>query len=124
MLQLWTATHVLCDHQLIWNISYVSSTTQETTVIDETSDRPSYRLLACQLQAFVETHASQTCKKVLQSYEKKLMHNKRSFDMFLVAIVIVNCFERMEWLFHIWNSEEYSSEVSLVFLAVSHLLLG
>ena len=40
------------------------------------------------------------------------MHNKRGFDMFLAAIVLLNSVERTTWLFHTWENEAYASRVS------------
>ncbi|EGC42972.1 conserved hypothetical protein [Histoplasma capsulatum var. duboisii H88] len=121
VLDLWIATRILVDtEQLKWKIFLnptlppsstqpISSTSTELcTAIDETNYPNSYALICAQMRAATERFAGRISKVVLTKIEQRLLQKQRSghFRTFLGAVVLMNCVERMAWLFRKWESNE------------------
>lgn len=87
----------------------ISSTSTELCVaIDETNYPNSYALICAQMRAATERFAGRISKVVLTKIEQRLLQKQRSghFRTFLGAVVLMNCVERMAWLFRKWESNE------------------
>ena len=110
---LWVATQLLVDKSLPWNITAhlsVGPTPSEVTISDSNSPL-SYTLLSHQLQGAVEKRASYLCKSIMTELEQRVIQRYKSdkFETFLVAFVLLNCIERITWLF---KTQESNSEVA------------
>ncbi|PGG96380.1 hypothetical protein AJ79_09620 [Helicocarpus griseus UAMH5409] len=120
VLELWIATRILVDKELRWKIylnptlppsstqPLSSTSTESSTLIDETISPQSYSLITAQLRAATERFAGRLSKTVLGKIEQRLLQKQRSghFRTFLGAVVLMNCVERMTWLFKSWESGE------------------
>ncbi|EEQ90341.1 uncharacterized protein BDCG_05461 [Blastomyces dermatitidis ER-3] len=121
VLDLWIATRILVDaDQLKWKIflnptlppsstqPLSSTSTELCTPIDETNSPHSYALICAQLRAATERFAGRISKTVLTKIEQRLLQKQRSghFRTFLGAVVLMNCVERMSWLFMKWENSE------------------
>ncbi|OAX79731.1 hypothetical protein ACJ72_05950, partial [Emergomyces africanus] len=120
VLDLWIATRILVDAELQWKIFInptlppsstqpLSSTSTELgTVIDEIGSPHSYALICAQMRAATERFAGRISKAVLSKIEQRLLQKQRNghFRTFLGAVVLMNCVERMTWLFKKWESNE------------------
>lgn len=124
-LELWVATHILCDTELRWK-TYYNPTLPPTSLhalgqsaddgrmsIDEITNPESYNLLAGQLRAATEKRAAQLSKLVMNDLERRLLQRQRSgwFETFLVALILLNCVERSCWLFYTWEDENLVQRV-------------
>lgn len=85
--------------------------------IDEVTNAESYALLCGQLRAAAEKRGSQLSKSVMNDLERRLLQRQQSgwFETFLVSIILLNCVERMCWLFQSWDNENFASRVSPTF---------
>ncbi|PGH30257.1 hypothetical protein GX50_06975 [[Emmonsia] crescens] len=120
VLDLWIATRILVDAELQWKIflnptlppsstqPLSSTSTELCTVIDETISPYSCALICAQMRAATERFAGRISKAVLTKIEQRLLQKQRSghFRTFLGAVVLMNCVERMTWLFKKWESSE------------------
>lgn len=82
--------------------------------IDEVTNPECYALLSGQLRAAAEKRAWQLSKSVMNDLERRLLQRQQSgwFETFLVALILLNCVERMCWLFRSWDNEAFSQRVS------------
>ncbi|KAK2775346.1 hypothetical protein FQN52_004030 [Onygenales sp. PD_12] len=122
VLDLWIATRIIVDSDLRWKIYLnptlppsstqpLSSTSTESSVsVDETTSPETYSLICSQMRAAAERFASRISKTVLSKVEQRLLQKQRSghFQTFLGAVILINCVERITWLFQMWDSEQYS----------------
>ncbi|OJD18834.1 hypothetical protein AJ78_01166 [Emergomyces pasteurianus Ep9510] len=120
VLDLWIATRILVDAELKWKVfinptlppsstqPLSSTSTELCTVIDEVASPQSYALICAQMRAATERFAGRISKAVLSKIEQRLLQKQRSghFRTFLGAVVLMNCVERMTWLFKKWESGE------------------
>ena len=108
-LDLWTATQILSDLHLDWKIASVqeSSSSKYRAIIDEASDPHSHALISGQLRGAVEKRAEHLSKFVMQKLEKRFIepHKNNQFETFLIAVILLNCVERVSWLFCTWQNE-------------------
>lgn len=126
---LWVATHILVDNELSWK-TFCNPTLPPTSMqslsqpsdegrlpIDEVSDPESYALLCSQLRAAMEKRAMQLSKSVINDLERRLVQRVKDgfFEIFLIAIILLNCVERISWLFQSWDNETFAQRVSLNF---------
>ncbi|KZF22296.1 hypothetical protein L228DRAFT_211087 [Xylona heveae TC161] len=127
VLELWTATHVIVDGEISWKTfanpnlppstcptEFPSSLPASTTTtnngsfpIDENTDAESYSLLCSQLRSGAEKRAVQLSKTAMNDLERRLLQRQQSgwFETFLAAIILLNCVERMSWLFRTWGDD-------------------
>ncbi|KAI5281914.1 hypothetical protein KEM52_003823 [Ascosphaera acerosa] len=70
--------------------------------------RDSYRLITQQLQAAAEKCAEKLSKGVLNKIEQRLLQKQKAgqFRTFLGALILINCVERMTWLFRLYQSDD------------------
>jgi hypothetical protein len=125
-LELWSATDILTDLDLIWKISMnpdeaplpangpllqtiaASTTLDGHQSINNTTNPYSYALLCSQLRAAVERRASNLSKSIMNEIERRLLQRQSGgrFETFLVAIIFLNCVERLCWLILTWHVDE------------------
>ncbi|KAK2742591.1 hypothetical protein FQN57_005217 [Myotisia sp. PD_48] len=120
-LELWVATAILVDPFLTWTIYFnptlpplgpqplTTSSNEARIPINRVNEVESYSLICAQLRSAVEKRATKVCKSLLGKYEQRLLQKQHSgnFRTFLATIILLNCVERMEWLFHSWECEQY-----------------
>jgi hypothetical protein len=99
-MDLWCMVHILVDHEVKWVLNKKTSTFVPP-LSGSVNDR-SWRLINSQLSATVEKKACLLTKSVLQVLETRLQSPKarRSFELFLVGIIILNCLEKTTWFFN------------------------
>ncbi|KAF7719399.1 Fungal Zn(2)-Cys(6) binuclear cluster domain-containing protein [Penicillium ucsense] len=122
VVDLWVATHILVDNDLTWK-TYCNPTLPSTSMhplsqasdegrlpIEEVNDPESYALLCSQLRAATEKRAMQLSKSVLVDLERRLLQRQKKgwFELFLAAIIVLNCVERITWLFRSWDNETFA----------------
>lgn len=145
VLELWTATHILVDIEMRWKtfsnptLPPSSSPTSshsplpscsaeyddKRTPIDDSTNPQSYALLCSQLRSAAEKRAAQLSKGVMNDLERRLLQRQHSgwFETFLVAMVLLNCVERVSWLFWTWEDQQYYSKVRDAFIFVQAMVL-
>lgn len=124
-LELWITTSILVDPLLNW-ITYLNPTlpptilqplttnTNESRIpINNSSDVESYSLISAQLRSAAEKRAARVSKTMLSKYEQRLLQRQRAggFRTFLATLILLNCVERMSWLFRSWNCDNYIQRV-------------
>ena len=109
ILWLWTCTLLLVDDRLRWQ----SIITPDTAAAPAEHQAPtenllpseasplSNQLINAQLSVGVEMCGKSLAKSILGDLERRLLQRQqdRQFDTFLAVIILLNCFERMSWLF-------------------------
>lgn len=125
MQDLWKATSVLVDNDPRWKLSMnfvvpgLSSPTgvplsDENLQIDvATNKSETYDLICSQLRAAAEKRGAQLSKSVMNDLERRLLRRWQDswFETFLVAIILLNCVERMCWLYRTWDNGQWDSKV-------------
>lgn len=121
---LWTATNMLTDTLLRWQINIANaaivnphpkenadphmslSGNIKSTAITETNDPYSFALILSQLRAAVEKFAGSHSKLIMNDIEKRLLQRQNSgrFETFLGSLIFLNCAERLCWLFLTWDT--------------------
>ena len=81
--------------------------------IDEATDSLTYNLICSQLRAAAEKRGAQLSKNVMNDLERRLLRRWQDswFETFLVAIILLNCVERMCWLYRTWDDGQWHSKV-------------
>ncbi|EXJ58698.1 hypothetical protein A1O7_06127 [Cladophialophora yegresii CBS 114405] len=103
IVELWVATVVITDNQLTAFFSKDSALDSGQSAVDDTMHPFSHRMLTNQLRAAIEKRASVVCRSALHNFEQRLLRNKgKPFETFLVAFIMLNCAERMCWLYRSW----------------------
>ncbi|KEF56180.1 uncharacterized protein A1O9_07761 [Exophiala aquamarina CBS 119918] len=105
IIELWTATVILSDSSLTWDLFQTNDMNFERQPLQH--DNGSYFLIVCQLRAAVEKRASLVCKAAMHHFEQRVLsrHKSNNFETFLAAFILLNCAERMCWLFQTWEVE-------------------
>lgn len=106
IIELWTATVILSDSNLKWDLFRSSDLAPGRDPIQQ--DDASYFLIVCQLRAAVEKRASLVCRAAMHHFEQRVLsrHKSSNFETFLAAFILLNCAERMCWLFQTWEVDE------------------
>jgi hypothetical protein len=117
-LELWVTVHILVDTSTPWVMSVRSSelvAAGKGELIDKNSGDHSYEDLCAQLNAAAEKKAAQMLKDVLSDFEKRLLSRGKTpnFDIFLIAIIILNSVEKMQWLFLAWQQTKFDATYPL-----------
>jgi hypothetical protein len=103
LVELWVATVVMTDTQLKAVFTKDTDLGNERTEIDAKVHPISHRILTNQFRAAIEKRASVICRSALHHFEQRLLRNKgKPFESFLVAFILLNCAERMCWLYRCW----------------------
>ncbi|EKD19750.1 uncharacterized protein L3040_001904 [Drepanopeziza brunnea f. sp. 'multigermtubi'] len=107
-LEFWAIVQILVDHEPRWVISdriNVDAQPGQGPIVNSTS----YDLLVAQLNAAAEKKAAKMCTDVLMRLERLLLQKISSFEVFLIAIIILNCVEKSTWLFKSWEQVSFRS---------------
>lgn len=126
VLQLWVATRVIADPRVAWRITlhpkviHASFEDPEAQTqseygfvcIDQVNEPESYMFITTQIRSAAEKYASKQIRTVLNKIETRLLQKQRSghFRTFLGTLLVLNCVERMTWLYKTWEQNE--TEVS------------
>jgi hypothetical protein len=109
-LDLWTATQILADLHLGWKMAVIRDAAPNAyrAPIDESNSPHSQALISGQLRGSIEKRAEHLSKFVMKQLENRLKepHKNNQFETFLIAIVLLNCAERMSWLFRTWDNAQ------------------
>ena len=113
-LDLWTATEMLVDPAAAWH--FFSTTSSTANVPSAPSQRSAitgvdtvfnHRILTMQLRGHVEKRAGQLAKTLMNDLERRLLQRQQAsgqhFETFLIAIILLNCVERVCWDFSTWS---------------------
>lgn len=121
---LWKATKVLVDDEPRWKLT-ANVVVQESSPpadvpisdynvqMDEATNSETYDLVCSQLRAAAEKRGAQLSKNVMNDLERRLLRRWQDswFETFLVAIILLNCVERMCWLYRTWDNNQWHSKV-------------
>lgn len=135
-LELWITTSILVDPLLNWTLylnptlpptilqPLTTNTNESRIPVNTTSDVESYSLISAQLRSAAEKRAAKVSKMMLGKYEQRLLQRQRAggFRTFLATLILLNCVERMSWLFRSWNCDNYIQRVSA--LSNAHFCLS
>ncbi|KIW95366.1 uncharacterized protein Z519_03950 [Cladophialophora bantiana CBS 173.52] len=105
VIELWVATSILIDHKLKASFATDTGLSDGRALISETTNEFFHHLLSLQLRAAVEKRASIVCRSVMNHFEQRVLSRRGSnnFETFLIAFVLLNCVERMCWLYRFWD---------------------
>lgn len=122
---LWVTVKSLVDPQLDWHLRSVATEDApdggaSTRSVDLSPENHAltHRLITRQLWEFLEKRAFSLCRTVMHDFEKRLIQRQKvhqqHFETFLTAIILMNCIERICWLFNTWAlKEDQVNELSL-----------
>jgi hypothetical protein len=124
-LELWVATCILVDPLLTWKIFYnptlppttlhpLSAISSDSRIpIGNLNDFESFHLICSQLRGAVEKRAAKIGKTLMNKVEERMLKRGSAghFGTFLATLILLNCAERMSWLFHTWDSNHNSHKV-------------
>ena len=104
VIELWVATVLITDTQLTAFFTVVPNNGTGSSLIDANANPVSDWMLKNQFRAAIEKRADTICKSVLHHFEKRVVFRNmgNNFETFLVAFLMLNCAERMYWLFRRW----------------------
>lgn len=112
-LELWTATQILVDPALQWHLFsteyaiFLPDDQNNRQQISQDTDALTHRLITCQLLDLTEKRAAAYAKALMTDLERRLLQRQaaagQNFETFLVAIILLNCVERMCWHFGLWS---------------------
>ncbi|KAK5401781.1 hypothetical protein LTR06_010888 [Exophiala xenobiotica] len=104
-IELWAATFLLTEHDLNTHFALVADDTGERTDIDKVLNPYVHATMDKQFRAAIEKRAAQLNKFILPVIEARALarDTSRGFETYLVAFVLLNCAERMCWLFNRWE---------------------
>jgi hypothetical protein len=105
VLELWSIVHILVDHELKWGVYDKTNIDHDAPQEAHREDSATYTLVVKQLNAAVEKKAASISKAVLSDLERRLLHrsSNKSFELFLVGIILLNCLEKSTWLYKSWE---------------------
>lgn len=114
-LDLWTATQILVDPAATWYLFAAPSSTavipsalSERSAITNINNSSNHRVLSLQLRGHIEKRAGQLAKSLMNDLERRLLQRQQAsgqhFETFLIAIILLNCVERVCWFFNTWSS--------------------
>ncbi|QSZ33862.1 hypothetical protein DSL72_005435 [Monilinia vaccinii-corymbosi] len=113
-LELWTIVHIFVDSEIRWEMSAKTALPDEEASQSKAilSTERAFALIHTQLNAAAETKAAQMCKKILCELERQLLNKKSkcSFELFLIAVITLNCVEKSTWLFKCWEGEDFKEQ--------------
>lgn len=132
VLDLWVATSIIVSPRLPWRVflnptlppalhPLTSSSNGWRIPITGGDEHESYSLICSQLRAAVEKRASKISRNILNRIEQRLLQKQKegNFRTYLASLLLLNCVERMSWLFHSWETGEYAIRVCSMFCSVS-----
>lgn len=127
-LEMWAATCILTSIELQWkliinlglfpekvNTLLLQTPTQfdeKQRLIDPLISPACYSLLTSQLRSSIEKRAQVLSKTLMNDLERRLLQRQQTsrFETFLMAVILLNCAERMAWSFQTWDTESKLSQ--------------
>ncbi|KAK5465076.1 hypothetical protein LTS15_001639 [Exophiala xenobiotica] len=105
VIELWTAMVLMTEHDLKAHFAIVADDTGDRTDIDKETHPFVHATMDKQFRAAIEKRAAQLNKFILPVIEARALarDTSRGFETYLVAFVLLNCAERMCWLFNRWE---------------------
>ena len=110
VIELWATVHIFVASELRWTFSKrIDKDAPPGSGPKIDTDEPGSQLLDLQINAAAEKKASQLCKEVLSSLEKRLLRRdpETFFETFLISLIFLNCVEKSTWLFTYWQQENF-----------------
>lgn len=106
IIELWTATSLMIDHDLKAEFTIDSGQPGVHKQISEDHDDSAYAAMVKQFKAVIENRTSFLSKPTMRRFEECCGHRNKSksFKVFLTAFIMLNCAERICWLFRRWES--------------------
>lgn len=114
-LELWAGTVLLVDPNLHWHLDSITFTPTEADMGARRSENLavtsplSYRILTHQLRGHLEKRCSLLAKSLMNDLERRLLQRGHAsgyhFETFLTSVILLNCVEKMCWLFNTWNAK-------------------
>ena len=103
-MDLWSMVHILVDPESKWVCTKRTNTHAPAGSGDQINLR-SWHIIRSQLSSAVEKKAALLTKTVLSNLLKRLLNAsaKRSFELFLVGILVLNCLEKTTWFFNLYE---------------------
>ena len=103
-IELWVATVLITDNHLKPTFAHVIGTESDPTSINEIEAPNLYWLLIIQLRAAIEKRASILCRNALHHLSQRIIIRNHgvNFETFLIVFIILNCAERMQWMYQRW----------------------
>jgi hypothetical protein len=123
VLDLWVLTTMLSSPTSEWKISALRNPQQSSSSVgygrDAGSfptnlqiDQQSHTLIYSQLQCGLEKLATKLSTHAMNQLERRLMRPVLidQFEVFLMAILLINCIERHSWIFYSWMDESKAAQ--------------
>jgi hypothetical protein len=114
VLDLWSMVHILVDHEMSWTMSERVDPAAEAgkgPLIDQAANGITFSVISLQLNAAAEKKAATICKNILNDLERRLLRNKdNAFELFLAALILLNCVEKSTWLYKSWEQESFQPQ--------------
>ncbi|KAH8597226.1 hypothetical protein B0O99DRAFT_87967 [Bisporella sp. PMI_857] len=123
VLELWSMVHILADSELKWVLTEKIDTDgvagQGPAIEDSITENP-YAVMSLQLGAAAEKKASIMCKQMLSELERNCFDrekpgNPSHFELYITTLIVLNCIEKMTWLFRCWEQESFRPRWPLVY---------
>lgn len=101
VLRLWNTIILLLEPEQSWRLAVGA------LQIDPVSHPESFSAMTSQLRSLIERHTTELAKNVITEVERRLVRNQREadqqFQTFLIIWILLNCIERMCWIFQKWE---------------------
>ncbi|EXJ85923.1 hypothetical protein A1O1_06292 [Capronia coronata CBS 617.96] len=112
VIELWTATVLLTDRDIGPHFMLEDNTTHEILTIDGEHYQHTRTIMTLQLQSTVEKRASKLGRAVMNHLEQRVLERKRyqNVETVLVAFILLNCAERMCWLYRLWAEDRETTK--------------
>ena len=121
VVELWMLTTMLSDPRTSWRTWAFQSVPQSKFCdgqaevglrFDVRKDEQSYPLICCQLQSGLERLAKRLSTHAMSKFEQRLSRpaSINHFETFLMAVLLINCFERHSLIFHSWTDASKAVE--------------
>jgi len=117
-LELWISTQMLVAQDCPWHLTLaqtLSSASPTSSPVAPSSDHQditsadspiTYNLIMQQLRSYVEKRCTRHARTLTNELERRLLQRQQGvnshFETFLATIILLNCMERMCWLFNSW----------------------
>lgn len=109
-LELWGLVETI-DRERQWSIlEKPGAKNEEERIIEESNggnEADIYTMLCMQINAAAERRANKTSKDILSCMQRLLQDSKTKigFNMFLTALILLNCVEKSTWAFKAWEQD-------------------
>ncbi|EXJ85005.1 hypothetical protein A1O3_05680 [Capronia epimyces CBS 606.96] len=107
VVELWTATVMLADLEFQPSFLLEGDATHDDLLLEGDTYRCARKIMTLQLQSSIEKRANKLGRVVMNHLEQRVLERNRnqSVETALVAFIMLNCAERMCWLFRYWSDD-------------------